>query len=611
MTDTITSQSHVRQGGRFLPLGVQRVLGDLRGRVDGDVLAVSYSEDGALQTMEEGGIFRRWDPTSGNLLHSLQLSEIETCWCFSRDGRWIASGSNGISIWDASSGEQLGRHEDPTWMTALAFSPDSMILASGHDDHKVRMWNSRTGKLLHVLSGHGDEISALAFSLDDRLATAAEDRTVAIWDVKTGDRIQKLEGHTDRVDDLAWSPKGHRLASAGWDTSVRVWNPDTGELLSMLNGQGECVHAVEFTSNGRWIVCADSDGFVRVWDYERLKIVGELHAHASATKRLAVRADGQQAVSAGCDRILQIFSIPKAEAVAEETGPRTAVIAIAPTTCDRLAVVHGEGTLSIWSESTGQCLGRGMADDVVLSVASASNGTLAVGTLGGTVAILTDPTRRPIRQWKAHESGTRLIAFRPDGRELATSMSIDGTVRVWDPATGEPTLIIPEATHGGSVEAIAYHPRESILAVAGIQWHPDGGADGAIVLWDTKEIRLVHSIPTGAATLAISPDGRYLAAVSLVDTILVWDLIAGELVREISSMEVATNALVFDPPSSLLVAAGDDGGLRTWDTKTWRMQASHDLDTRVRCLSFISGGRCLATGNGNSTCYLLDAASLM
>lgn len=611
MSQTITSQSHVRQAGRFLPSGVLRVLGDLRGRVDGDVLAIAYAEDGTVQTIEEGGLYRRWDPSSGHLILSLPLSEIETCWTFSRDGRWIASGSNGISIWDASDGELLGRHEDPSWMTALAFAPDSTVLASGHDDHKVRLWNSRTGRLLHVLSAHGDEISALAFSRDGRLATAAEDRTVYIWDVQSGDMVQKLEGHTDRVDDLAWSPLGTLLASAGWDTSVRVWDPNAGELLAMLNGQGECVHAVEFTPDGRWIVCADSDGYVRVWDHARLKVLGELQAHASAAKRLAVRIDGQQAVSGGGDRILQLFTLPRAEPIAEKTGPRTAVISIASTTQDRLAVVHGEGTLSIWQARTGECLGRAMADEVVLSVAAAADGRLAVGTLGGTVALLDEPTHRPSRQWTAHESGTRLIAFRHDGKELATSMSIDGTVRVWNPNTGEATLIIPEATHGGSVEAMAYHPHKSILAVAGIQWNSEGGADGAIVLWDTKEIRLVHTIAAGAATLALSPDGRYLAAVSLVDTILVWDLAAGCCVREITHIEVATNALAFDPTSRRLIAAGDDGGLRTWDTQSWRMQASHDLDTRIRCLCFTADGRHLATGNGNSACYLLDVESLL
>lgn len=612
MTDAIASESYTRQSGRFLPAGVQRVLGDLRGRVDGDVLAIAYALDGTVLTVEEGGILRRWDPSTGNLMQSELLSEVETCWAFSADGRWIASGSNGVSIWDASSAEMVARHDDPTWMTTLSFSPDATTLASGHDDRKVRIWDSQSGKLRHVLSGHGDEISALAFSADGaRLATAAEDRTVCLWDVRSGDLIGKLEGHTDRVDDLAWSPKGNRLASAGWDTSVRVWDPNSGELLAMLNGQGECVHAVRFTPDARWIVCADSDGFVRVWDYERLKAAGELRAHASPAKRLAIRPDGKQVASGGTDRIVHFLSIPSARPIAQDAGPRSAVVGAAWAAGGRLAVVHREGTLSVWSPERGECLGRSLADEIVVSVAGDRNGVVLAGTLGGRLALFDDPTTPPRRQWQAHDSAARLVALRPDGREAASSMSSDGTVRIWDPRTGAPTLIIPEATHGGSIEALAYHPTLPVVIAAGVQYASNADSEGAIALWNTREVRLERTFPIGATAIAVSEDGRFLAAVNLDDAVVVLDLAEGRIVRTISIADAATNALAFDPRSTFLVAAGDDAGMRVWDVATWRMRTSFDVDTRVRTLLFTPDGSRLVSGNANSACYVLDVDRML
>ena len=62
---------------------------------------------------------------------------------------------------------------------------------------------------------------AVAWSADDRLASAAGDKSVRIWDGFTGEALGVLKGHTDRVICLAWSAKG-RLASGSADASARV-----------------------------------------------------------------------------------------------------------------------------------------------------------------------------------------------------------------------------------------------------------------------------------------------------------------------------------------------------------------------------------------------------
>ena len=606
---TTASDAPVRLAGRLLSPEITQVLGDLRGRVDGDVLAMAFDNDGYSLSIEDGGVLRRWCPKTGNLIQSVTLSEVETCWAFSHDGRYLASGSTGLTIWETSEGNLLGRHEDPSWMTSLAFSPDSTLLASGHDDYKVRIWNSRTGKLLHVLSGHTEEISAIAFSADGkRLATAAEDRLVYIWDVKLGHTITKLEGHTDRVDDLAWSPSGHRIASAGWDTSVRVWDPKKAELLALLNGQGECVHAVEFTPDGKWIVCADSNGFVRVWDYANLKIKGEIKAHASAARHIAVRPDGKQVVSGGTDRAIRFIKLTSAEALIDVDSQRTTIVSLAPIKRGEVVLVHGEGTLTAWDLRSGDEVGRGLANHTVLSVASTPDGQLVAGTLSGHLAIMEDVTEPPVRMWQVNNEPVKLVAFRPDGLEIACSSSVDGTVRLWDPETGEPTLIIPMAIGEGTVEAIAYHPTLPIIAAAGVRLGL--GADGAVKLWNTEKISMERSFATGATALSFSPDGRFIAAATLQNMVLIWDIRTGKVAANIECSDASINAIAFDPTGNYFVVGGDDTGIRVWETKRWRMQASFDIDTRIKGLVFTPNGKHLITGNSNSTAYVIGRESL-
>jgi tRNA A-37 threonylcarbamoyl transferase component Bud32 len=74
---------------------------------------------------------------------------------------------------------------------AVAYRPDGKQIASAGGDlnrpGEVKIWDTRSGKLLHTLLGHKNTISALAWHPDKPiLATASFDKTVRLWDVETG-----------------------------------------------------------------------------------------------------------------------------------------------------------------------------------------------------------------------------------------------------------------------------------------------------------------------------------------------------------------------------------------------------------------------------------------
>jgi WD40 repeat protein/serine/threonine protein kinase len=234
------------------------------------VASLAISADGRL--LASAGFdktVRLWDLPSGNPRAVLRgHTDRVRAVAFSSDGRRLASAGSDktVRLWDVTGGESLlafTGHTDT--VRALAFDQSGTLLLSSSDDRTIRGIGVKSGResLSLLCSQHN---SALAFSADGSLLASGDDRgNLSIWDVPTWSRRRLLKGSDAGIWGLAFSPDGKTLAAACGDAKVRLWDPTTGQVMLVLDGHSQRVNAVAFAPDGATLASAGHDGAIRLW----------------------------------------------------------------------------------------------------------------------------------------------------------------------------------------------------------------------------------------------------------------------------------------------------------------------------------------------------------
>ncbi|XP_074869387.1 WD repeat and SOCS box-containing protein 1 isoform X2 [Carettochelys insculpta] len=162
------------------------------------------------------------------------------------------------------------------------FGQDQLLLATGLNNGRIKIWDVYTGNMMKVLRGHQNWVYGCAFSPDSSiLCSVGASKAVFLWDMDKYSMIRKLEGHHNDVVACEFSPDGALLATASYDTRVYVWDPHVGVILMEFGhlfppptpifaggANDRWVRSVSFSHDGLHIASLADDKMVRFWSIE-------------------------------------------------------------------------------------------------------------------------------------------------------------------------------------------------------------------------------------------------------------------------------------------------------------------------------------------------------
>lgn len=306
--------------------------------------------------------------------------------------------------------------------------------------------------------------------------------------------LHRTFSHAARAQAVEFSPTGDTVASGSLDGTVKIWRQDDGRIIQELKHPAG-ITSLAYSPDGNYLATGSYDALLRVWRVADATLVTTHGGHEGTIWTVAFAPDGKTVASAGEDKTIRLWSVA---GVLVRTIP-----------------AHD---LNVWSVTF-----------------NADGRKLASGSFDRSIKIWDVHTGNLEQTLNAHTQAVLEVDFSSDGKRLV-SCGDDSVLRIWNTGdwTVQHTLTGSEHIYacnfsadggyvlsGGRDRSTFGELLQNFLGLT------ENNKGVSVRLWNAANGTLVQSFAEHADDVygvAISPDGKWLAAAGLDNRVAVWRL---------------------------------------------------------------------------------------
>jgi WD40 repeat protein len=380
-------------------------------------------------------------------------------------------------------------------------------------------------------------ITALDFSRDGKLiATGDDEGLIQVWDAQTWDEAAtRYSGHLGVILDLAFSPDGNRLASVDGDGRLIQWqvNSFEGPQPQRLEIPGG-VTSLAYSGDGTHIMTGGNDLLINIWDAATLTLQQKRDFSGKVVDIAAVRDDDDLFVIGDNNQRVVLLELGS-EIILTEVGSLRYPLTGVAASPDGVLIAAGDlnGGIAIWDVGSGRVREVKRPANYVLgdtahlgspgsphSLSFSADGRLVFSGLHNGIIRSLDATSGVDAQQNlllnAHVSR---FAVSHDSRYLITQQD-DNTLSMWDLQTG--TILYQ--IQGELKNGIPFSQDDTRFAIASV-----GISPAMVMVYDTESGSEVHSIRSQPGLKTVQFISKDAQLIGVYETFVeLWSMSSGQ-----------------------------------------------------------------------------------